>query len=286
MLCMTIPLRPRDLDPLSGSSIIGALAEHALKLEIETWPKPGLVSHVDSGSHADMDAPLLHASARALRPFFSTLAGAGAAGASMDVLRGIGLSAEAVMLQATNGVNAHRGAIFGLGLLCAAAGTFGMSQAIPPGGLGKVVRERWHAAILNGPVLGQSHGADIRHRYRVGGAPAEAASGFPNIYDVGLPALRNARLLSEDPEAARVQACFALIAHIEDTNLLYRGGAEGLRFARQEASIFLQRGGISCSDWRQHAEAIHKAFVGRRLSPGGCADLLAMTLFVDALEAA
>src|SRR5579859_3019299 len=100
----------------------GRLAALCLNLEVKTFPKPGLVSHIDSGAHSDMDAELLHRSADTLRPFFRDLALAGAAGAGMDRLRAIGIAAERAMLAATGGVNTHRGAIFGMGLLCAAAG--------------------------------------------------------------------------------------------------------------------------------------------------------------------
>src|SRR5260370_4159773 len=94
----------------------------ALLQELAAWPKPGLVSYVDSGSHTDMDAAILQASAEMLRPFFAELARAGQDGSDMAGLRAIGLRAEAAMLAVTGGVNTHRGAIFGLGLLCAAAG--------------------------------------------------------------------------------------------------------------------------------------------------------------------
>jgi triphosphoribosyl-dephospho-CoA synthase len=102
--------------------LIADRAVLALLHELAAWPKPGLVSHVDSGSHADMDAAIMQSSAYSLRPFFAELAMAGREGADMSQLRTIGLRAEAAMLAATGGVNTHRGAIFGLGLLCAAAG--------------------------------------------------------------------------------------------------------------------------------------------------------------------
>jgi len=73
---------------------------------------------------------------------------------------------------------------------------------------------------------------------------------------------------------------------MEDTNLLHRGGAIGLRYAQEAAIRFLEQGGIEHADWRERAVAVHRAFVVRRLSPGGCADVLAVTLFLDALEAA
>ena len=85
-----------------------------------------------------------------------------------------------------------------------------------------------------------------------------------------------------DRQAARVQACFALIAHLEDTNLLHRGGLDGLRFAQGAARAFLVHGGVRQPDWLARALAVHRAFVARRLSPGGSADLLAMSLFVEA----
>jgi triphosphoribosyl-dephospho-CoA synthase len=81
-----------------------------------------------------------------------------------------------------------------------------------------------------------------------------------------------------------VQACFALIAAVGDTNLLHRGGAEGALYAREVAVTFLRDGGVGAPNWRERAASVHAGFVARRLSPGGCADLLAMTLFVDALQ--
>jgi triphosphoribosyl-dephospho-CoA synthase len=264
-----------------SADAIGALASSCLRREVETWPKPGLVSHVDNGSHADMDAAMLRRSAATLQPFFAALAVAGAEGAPMGRLRSIGLVAEAEMLSATGGVNAHRGAIFGLGLLCASAGLEDRGGET----LGAVVRRRFGPAITEGPVPLESHGARAGRLYGAGGARGEAAEGFPSVYEIGAPALADGRRLApHDPEAPRVQAIFALIAAVTDTNLLHRGGAEGLAFARQRAQSFLQRGGVGAPDWRQAGACIHAEFVARRLSPGGSADLLAMSLFVDQFE--
>jgi len=286
---ITAAVRPRpsasrwtDID---NEETIAALAAGCLLLEVETWPKPGLVSHVDSGSHTDMDAGTFRRSARAIQPYLRKLVEAGAQGASMGRLRIIGLEAEAAMFAATKGVNTHRGAIFGLGLLCAAAGaTVGglVDPAIP---LGSVVMQLWGQDILGGPVLLHSHGRDVRRRHGVGGAPLEAAQGFPSIYRIGLPGLlMGASLAPADAEAARVQACFSLIAELQDTNLLHRGGRSGLRFAQCVTRQFLDQGGVGRPDWRERAQVVHRAFISRRLSPGGSADLLALSLFVQAFE--
>jgi triphosphoribosyl-dephospho-CoA synthase len=270
---------------------VSSVAAAALLAELETWPKPGLVSHVDSGSHADMDASTFKASARAITPFLGHLAVAGAAGSGMDRLREIGMAAERAMLAATGGVNTHRGAIFGLGLLCAAAGAAwsGMERAglyWHANALGATVRQRWGQAIMRGPIPLHSHGTNALRRFGAGGARAQAAAGFPHALDVGLPALRlGRRLAPSDPEAAQVQGFFAILASMEDTNLLHRGGAAGLRHAQEAAARFLGQGGVEQAEWRERASEVHRDFVARHLSPGGCADLLTITLFLDALEA-
>lgn len=284
MMAMIARARSCPCDRIAGA------ATRALLLELSTWPKPGLVSDRDNGSHDDMDAAMLRASALTLTPFFAELAragqgtrqgtspGTGQDACGMNVLREIGLRAEAAMLRATDGVNTHRGAIFGLGLLCAAAGS-------QPAALGDHVRRRWGREIGEAPVPAHSHGASALRRFGAGGARQEAAKGFPHVYGTALPALRAGRhACPGNEEAARVQACFALIATVEDTNLLHRGGAGGIAFAQKLARGFLDRGGVAQPEWRQQAVAIHEAFVMRRLSPGGSADLLAMTLLVDSLE--
>jgi len=196
---------------------------------------------------------------------------------------------EAAMLAATGGVNTHRGTIFGLGLLCAAAGmTANQSNdgvVAAPQKLGSVVTRNWGEDIRRGPIPLHNHGSEALRRFGASGARGEAAAGFPSIYSIGLPALRFGRAIApRDSTAGVVQACFALIAGVRDTNLLHRGGADGARYASEAAATFLRNGGVGTRDWHRRAAAVHAEFVARRLSPGGCADLLAMTLFVDALE--
>jgi phosphoribosyl-dephospho-CoA transferase len=108
--------------PAFGPQVIGRAATLALHDELALSPKPGLVTPTDTGSHTDMDAHTFMRSLFALRTYFVRIAGLGATGAPFHALERCGIEAEARMLAATGGINTHRGSIFMLGLLCAAAG--------------------------------------------------------------------------------------------------------------------------------------------------------------------
>ena len=242
---------------------VGRAAVRALHAELVLQPKPGLVSPGDPGSHADMDATRMWRGVFALRGAFPGLAAAGARGETFRQLQARGQRAEARLLAATGGVNTHRGALFHLGLLAAAAGTGARGER-----LGRWVRA--HA----GPDL-ERDGAT--------GARGEAAAGYPTVLHVALPTLRAARSRGLDETAARVQTLLTLIETVADTCLLRRGGPAGLRFAQRAARGWLAAGGAFTPDWRERALAVHREFCERRLSPGGSADLLAAALFVEVL---
>ena len=103
------------------------------------------------------------------------------------------------MFAATGGVNTHRGAIFGLGLLCAAAGAKAAGLADPTMPLGDVVVRLWSRNILDGPVLLHSHGGKAHRHYGAGGARAEAAQGFLSLYEVGCDRLSATAPMAKPP---------------------------------------------------------------------------------------
>jgi triphosphoribosyl-dephospho-CoA synthase len=263
---------------------IARCAASALTEELATYPKPGLVSFVDQGSHPDMDAECFLASIGAIKNFFGEMAEAGADGCRLLDLQRIGISAEGSMLNATGGRNTHRGAIYCLGLLAAAAGKQMADNDLLDLSLGRIVAESWGDEILLPDSLSQtSRGLEMCHRYRLGGVRGEAKKGFPSIFNTGLPAFQTA-LISSDREAARVQAFFAILQVCEDTTLLKRGGYPGWRYAQTQVRRFFHGGGVVSPDWKILAEEIHCGFVVRQLTAGGAADLLAATLFVDHLN--
>src|SRR5438094_7950212 len=128
---------------------IARAALRSLWQELALYPKPGLVSLRDSGAHADMDAATFVRSLFALSRYWSEVADAGAAGAPFETLRRLGVRAESRMLIATGGINTHRGAIFALGLLCAAAArTRARAEIADDATLRRVLIARWGAALL------------------------------------------------------------------------------------------------------------------------------------------
>lgn len=261
-------------------------AVQALHDELAAYPKPGLVSPVDSGSHDDMDHALMARSAEALRQPFVELAAAGRRGRGFDEsLKPLGIAAERRMMAATGGINTHRGAIFCLGLVVAAlARAEETAERFSAEAVRATLRATWGPALAGHATeaAADSHGGQVRRTTGRDGARREAAAGFPGIFEVALPAYLDGLARGLDANAARVHTLFELMAAVDDTTVLYRGGVDGDAFVRESARRFLAAGGCHAADWQPAAEALHRQFVARRLSAGGCADLLAATLLVAA----
>jgi triphosphoribosyl-dephospho-CoA synthase len=263
---------------------IAELARQALVAEVELTPKPGLVDRRGAGAHSDLSLDLMRRSALVIAPYFADM---GAAAQSLpfgQALRtevaAIGRAAESAMLQVTNGSNAHKGAIWILGLLVTAAsrGKDRNPEAI--------AADAGALACLpdRAQPLPVSHGDTVRARYGATGARGEAVSGFPHVIQVGLPALRAAKNNGCTEVNSRLSALLNIMARLEDTCVLYRAGPEGLAFVQKGASNVLLVGGPGSVAGDQAMLQLDQEFLIRNISPGGSADLLAATLFLEALE--
>ncbi len=268
---------------------LGRHAVRALYAEVALEPKPGLVSFRDCGSHTDMTAATFVRSLFALRHYFPAVARAGFMDAPFSTLENLGRCAEARMLQATGGVNTHRGAVFGLGLLCASAGyLIAQDRSITARQLREVLLEQWGHALGRRAEEARSrppasHGQRAARCFGLRTAGDEAALGFPTLFDTTLPALQRASSAGAPLRAAKVQALFATMAVLDDTNLAHRGAKAGLDLVRRRAQQFLADGGVWQPDWLGQARAVHAELVRHRLSPGGSADVLASACWVQAV---
>lgn len=245
---------------------LAALAVEALLAEVELTPKPGLVDRRNSGAHRDMDLPLFFRSARSLEPYFCRAVELGMDRADcMAALQQAGREAEEAMLAATGGINTHRGAVYAFGLLLA-----GLGSVLVRGG--DVFAGAAALAGAGRAPEGETHGGRAARLYGAGGARGEALAGFPHARRAWT-ALRG--------EGGAYGALLTLLAEVEDTNLLYRGGRLGLRFVQEAAREILTE---PAGTWGARLEALDDACIARGLSPGGSADLLALALLLGRTE--
>lgn len=255
---------------------LSKLASQALMLELETYPKPGLVSFLDNGSHNDMDANTFIASINSLSSYWQDIAEAGLKAAPFSQLKSLGVNAEEKMLQSTNGVNTHRGAIFILGLLLASC-AYTCGNNLPFANVSSNLVKLWGDALAKHQPNNLSNGARVRAKYGVSSIVNEASGGFLLIFNTYLPLLEKLKY----EKNAYIQLFFEILVTANDTNLLHRGNLDGLNYARQVAREFLSNGGIKNPNYYVHAINIHQNFVERNLSPGGVADLFTATIFLD-----
>jgi triphosphoribosyl-dephospho-CoA synthase len=262
----------------------GTLADQAVQAlvdEAALTPKPGLVDRRGSGAHHDMDLDLLLVSAASLHDGFAEMAEAAQrVGAPGPELRGalarIGRAAEARMLETTGGVNTHRGAIWALGLLTGAA-------ALRSGDVCRTAAQIAAHPDPAAPGQALTHGTLARLRYGSGGARTEAVDGFPHAR-LAYTTLRGARSRGATETQARLDALMAVVASLEDTCLLHRGGPDGLALAQSGARRVLHAGGTATQAGRARLAELDATLAARRLSPGGSADLLAAALYLDSLN--
>lgn len=262
---------------------IGRAATLALYDELALSPKPGLVTLVDRGSHDDMDAHTFMRSLFALRGYFVRIAALGAECAPFEALERCGIEAEARMLAATRGINTHRGAIFTLGLLCAAAGAADAAGLGPtPAVLRHTLLKQWGDALAARATRQSTlPGGIAARRHGLRSASAEAALGFPVLFDTALPAMQAAAARGQPRHEVLLDTLFHVMAVLDDSNLAHRGGLAGLRHAQRAASAFVAAGGAARPGGVALALDIGRDFVGRRLSPGGAADTLAAACLVS-----
>ncbi|MBV6825026.1 triphosphoribosyl-dephospho-CoA synthase [Pseudomonas sp. PD9R] len=276
-------LQPKTL---SLAERLADLAVDALIDEADLSPKPALVDRRGSGAHTDLHLGLMHASALALWPAFKEMAEAaidiGEIGLPLrEAIGSIGREGEEAMLATTNGVNTHRGAIWALGLLVAAAAIEPESTAAS-----SVSLRAARLALLDDRHAPRplSHGAQVAQRYGARGAREEAQLGFPAVIQRALPQLKHSRAAGHGEQNARLDALLAIMTNLADTCVLYRAGEQGLYTMQRGAQAVLDAGGSASLTGRRRLHELDQQLIALNASPGGAADLLAACLFIDRIE--
>lgn len=270
----------------AGSAIVG---------EVSATPKPGLVDRLGSGAHKDMDYFTFLKSTAAIGPYLKEMAAAGCTctespEALFRLLRPIGIQAEQAMFQATEGVNTHKGMIFSMGTVMAAAGyyyrrngRFDSPSILELCGTmtAPSIEEDFSKIDIDHP---KTHGERLFAAYGIRGIRGEVQAGFPSVRTVSLPALQRLAREHADWNEVFVQTLFTLMANVEDSNVLYRGSLDTMQYVKKCASEFLLDGGIFAPGGQECVQALDEDFIQKNISPGGCADLLAVTIFAYLIQ--
>lgn len=287
----------RQVSPLAEK--LGALAVEAMLYEVACTPAPGLVDRDNAGAHRDMDFYTFMASSAALSLVLARCAEAGCRhegelSALMPVLRAIGIEGEQTMLAATAGVNTHKGLLFSLGIVVAAAGwvksnrraeaTIKVVLDVVATMVDGIV-ERELGYIGNKSLSQMTAGERLYQIYGITGIRGEMEQGLPSVQQHSLPALRQALSAGLSINDSLVQTLLVLTTVVDDTTVMNRHNPEKMRhWAKPRVEAVLAEGGMYVGAGAKTVAALDKEFIEHNVSPGGAADLLAVTWFLHRLD--
>ena len=266
---------------------IGSLAQYVMLCEVAATPKPGLVDRANSGAHSDMDFFTFLASTAALGNSFAAFASIGENTADLSPketfreLQREGVAAERLMFSATEGVNTHKGAIFSLGLVCGAVGRLRDGTASPQRICALIAEfcggicEEAFARLDCKESL--TKGERIYLREGLLGVRGEAERGYRSVLDLSLPLYSGLIYDGVPLNNALVQTLLHLIAHVDDTNILARHDRATADYVKSSALQTLSLGGMLSKEGKRAVIEMDADFIRNNISPGGSADLLAVT---------
>lgn len=280
-----LALAARLVPPTTVPYIVAHLATRALKAELNTTPKPGLVDTHDSGAHRDMDHALMMRSIRAMHPYFVRLATLGYDSPKLpahdDIVR-IGIEAEKAMFMSTGGVNTYKGALFSMGLaLTAASYIIGRGKvAMTTHGKEYVPGDLLSATITqfaNGfPDTSGTHGSRAKQLAQSGcslkSALDNAREGYSQLFGEWLP-FYETRIKGDD-SYVKHKTLLRIMCDLDDTNIVYRTDYATMQQVKTQARHLLE-------DFSEAGiDDLNRDFVSRNISPGGSADMLALVVFL------
>ncbi len=270
-------------------AIVSKIARQTLIDEVSATPKPGLVDCSNCGAHDDMNIDTFIKSANVLEHFFYEFAEYGYSTAYLkatDILNGarkIGLDAEKAMYQATGGVNTHKGMIFSGGLVCLSVGRLialndticidnicGISADVVNG-----ICECDYSVLDN--KIQMSNGEKIYKEHGVKGSRGEAESGFITVRKYSYPFLKECIEKRMPKNEVLVRTLMKTMSVIEDTNVIKRGGIEYLKYIKNRSAELINA--EFCE-----IEQFDKELIHNNISPGGSADILAVTWLIYNIE--
>lgn len=284
----TCKLSPFDADLQK----VGQYLTQAILLEVFTHPKPGLVTRLSNGAHKDMSIFTFMMSSAVLSKAFNDLQDIGQAhrGTLAELfckLRSYGVGAEAELLRVTKGVNTQRGILFAGGIVSAVSG-YAMNMGLSRDALLPMIKEM-AAGLVARELKNLDHaamtaGEKLYYKYGITGIRGEVENGFPSVVNYGLPALEDAFDKGATINDALVHALISLMTVVEDSNVIWRTDYDTLLEVQRIAKNILSLGSVFTEKGRMAIAETERYFLQRRISPGGSADLLSVTITLYLLE--
>lgn len=284
----TCKLSPFDADLQK----VGQYLTQAILLEVSTHPKPGLVTRLSNGAHKDMSIFTFMMSSAVLSKAFNDLQDIGQAhrGTLAELfckMRSYGVGAEAELLRVTKGVNTQRGILFAGGIVSAVSG-YAMNMGLSRDALLPLIKEM-AAGLVAKELKNLDHaamtaGEKLYYKYGITGIRGEVENGFPSVVNYGLPALEDAFDKGATINDALVHALIALMTVVEDSNVIWRTDYDTLLEVQRIAKNILSLGSVFTEKGRMAIAETERYFLQRRISPGGSADLLSVTITLYLLE--
>ena len=284
----TCKLSPFDADLQK----VGQYLTQAILLEVSTHPKPGLVTRLSNGAHKDMSIFTFMMSSAVLSKAFNDLQDIGQAhrGTLAELfckLRSYGVDAEAELLRVTKGVNTQRGILFAGGIVSAVSG-YAMNMGLSRDALLPMIKEMAAGLVAkelkNIDHAAMTAGEKLYYKYGITGIRGEVENGFPSVVNYGLPALEDAFDKGATINDALVHALISLMTVVEDSNVIWRTDYDTLLEVQRIAKNILSLGSVFTEKGRMAIAETERYFLQRRISPGGSADLLSVTITLYLLE--
>lgn len=265
------------------------LAQIALLKEVDLTPKPGLVDQISNGAHRDMNLLTFLQSISAITPYLDDFYNYGINSTDNHIeylmqLRTIGSRCETAMFIATQNINTHKGAIFAFALILSSLGQLhGRKKTINYiticNQIAVICQDIVERELMHNS--GKTVGERLYNQYHFTGARGEAQSGYALITKLALPIYFECRQQGYTEQQALWQIMLNLLANNNDTNVVSRGGIEGLNFVKSYATKLLHKKSALSPSAIAELQQFDVKLIEKNISPGGTADLIAVTWFLS-----
>lgn len=280
------------INTINDEEIINKLTEFAVEAslcEVSCFPSPGLVSPISKGAHEDMNFYTFIESTTSLIKFFSKFAKIGLENSEEDIfilIKDVGIKAEEEMFRKTKGVNTQKGLLFILGISIVSS-AFVMKKGKNFEEIREVIKTITKGIVKRDLInLDKNkkitHGEEIYLKYKIEGIRGEVEKGLPIVFEYSLEIIEKNDFMTINDKL--LHTLLYIMKELDDTNIIYRHSMETLFYIKERSSYIIKKGGINTKEGREELKIFDEELIEKNISPGGSADILAVTYFFNLLK--